>query len=88
MPQHRTLAKHAGEFAGDESDLVTHASGGFVIVQYADDGVSWKAEGQQATAGVEREGFCTFDANERCQTAQLAGDVRSLPLEFSGIRLG
>ena len=88
MPQHRTLAKHAGEFAGDESDLVTHAGGGFVIVQHTDDGISGKAEGQQTPPCVERESFRAFNADERCETAQLAGDVGRLTLEFSGIRLG
>lgn len=82
------LVQHAGEFAGDESDLVAHASGGFVIMQHADDGFSREAERQQTTTRIERESFSTFNANERSEPAQLTGDVRRLALELHGILLG
>ena len=54
----------------------------------ADGDFAREAEGEEATAGIEREGFSPFDADERGEASELAGNVWSLLLESGGLRGG
>ena len=54
----------------------------------ADGDFAGKAEGEEATARIEREGFSPFDADERGEAFELAGDVWGLLLEGGGLRGG
>lgn len=85
-PWQRPLTEHAGEFARDEGDLVPQAVGGLDIVQHGDGGGAGEAESEKATTRIQREGFRTFDADERGKAAQLTGDVGSLTLELGSVR--
>lgn len=79
------LAEHAREFACNERDLVAQAGGRLVIVQHGHCGAAGEAEGEQAAARIQCEGFCSIDADQRRKSAQLTCDVRRLALEFSGV---
>lgn len=79
------LAKESGELTGDESDLVAEAGAGFALMEDADGDFAGKAEGEKATTRIEREGFSAFDADERGEAFELAGDVWSLLLEGGGL---
>jgi hypothetical protein len=81
-------AKKSGEFTGDEGDLIAEAGAGFALMENADGDFAGEAEGKEATARIEREGFSPFDADERGEAAKLAGDVWGLLLEGGGFRGG
>ena len=51
----------------------------------ADGDFAGEAEGEEATACIEREGFSPFDADERGEASELAGNVWSLLLESGGL---
>lgn len=81
-------AKESGEFTGDESDLVAETGAGFALMEDADGDFAGEAEGEEATAGIEREGFSPFDADERGEASELVGDVWGLLLEGGGFGSG
>ena len=74
-------AKESGEFTGDQGDLVAEAGAGFALMEDADGDFAGEAEGEEATARIERECFSPFDADERGEASELAGDVWGLLLE-------
>lgn len=77
--------EHAGELTGDERDLVAQAGAGLAIMQHADGDIAGEAEGEKAAAGVEREGFRAFDANERSEATELPGDIARLLVKAGGV---
>ena len=78
-------AKEPGELTGDEGDLIAKAGAGFALMEDADGDFAGEAEGEEATTCIECEGFSPFDADERGETAKLAGDVWGLLLEGGGL---
>lgn len=81
-------AKESGELTGDQGDLVAEAGAGFALMEDADGDFAGEAEGEEASAGIEREGFSPFDTDERGEASELAGNVWSLLLESGGLRGG
>lgn len=47
--------------------------------------IAREAEGQEAATGIEGEGLCVADADERGEAADLACDIGGLLLEGGGV---
>lgn len=56
-------------------------------MKHSDDGAAGETESEQAASGIQSEGLCAFDADERSERAQLLGNLGRLALEFGGVGL-